>query len=986
VVLGDLQTQQFEIRLPGTAFQGPTLVTVQNTTSAPAVPAGEFTPLGAPIEITIGKQPTRLSDLATVTFKLDRAVIEKNPDPGAYWVAHYTGGEWEYLKPDEVNLDEGTISVWMDNFSPVAWGKIEVEEAIQQYTENKAVAEWGQAQVDEQVNGAITALLNPILDKFGFTEEGNKELVTKIFTDPEYGKLKEAIEKGNTGDISEKLGTLVGSNLQIILENKQLDQIWVNKTQIVGPVTAVTENLATVAALAQALGNASGGNYEEAASILVKDVATNFIKGSATPVQVILALKGAGEDAAKFLNDRMFEQAYQVWATGSTAGMGMTQKHAYQDVGKGEFKNVWDQSDYVRRQLTDSYMNKGFTDRGKAAEQAKEDLRKQFEARQEKESEIAQKEKEIKDLLGVFERGLNDYPTLEKFLFPLEKGFLGITAPVEIPPKEKLDELLKIVETIKKDTGTTTVGGKLKPGVLQEQDLLLLASALIDSRPTLYDPDYRSLEYLKILKRYTFSISAPPNISAGKGMTGLSYSFTAKGNNIGEYPTYKWFVNGINETLNPNSDSFSHDFISPGEYTVKCRASWTSDMSGHYSIPTEAVATLTFNISGPSELKINVSPTMPSGKGAADTSYVFTATGTAIPVGAEYTWTLKYAADEKVQSSKTNTLTGALRSPGEYTLSCLAKWKEKTSGGQVDREAVAAPLAFAIPLTISPILLDGEAGNSYTFTIENGDSPPGGTYYKWLKDGTAQTGKAATIAIAFPDKGTYTIEAQLVATASGNVIARDQVEANIAAATPTPAPAPEVRVPVNGSLNIGSVPAGADIYVDGQKLSYQTPHKFVDNIEAGIYHLVLKKAGYLDHPAKVTIGAGQLTDMNPTLVKIESKQESPTQPTQPTQPTPPAKDPQTSCNCIQPYQQKFYLGDAIASCKSQGKKDCNFRLDIIKPWTYDPAFKGCVGTWKLMQQIYDPVTKQYNWYSVASANPGVVDLGTAQDRCNAMQK
>jgi len=66
---------------------------------------------------------------------------------------------------------------------------------------------------------------------------------------------------------------------------------------------------------------------------------------------------------------------------------------------------------------------------------------------------------------------------------------------------------------------------------------------------------------------------------------------------------------------------------------------------------------------------------------------------------------------------------------------------------------------------------------------------------------------------------------------------------------------------VKGSLIIGSVPSGADIYLNGQSLGYQTTHNFVNNIDAGTYTVGMKKAGYKDYSATAIVASGRLTEL-----------------------------------------------------------------------------------------------------------------------------
>jgi hypothetical protein len=99
--------------------------------------------------------------------------------------------------------------------------------------------------------------------------------------------------------------------------------------------------------------------------------------------------------------------------------------------------------------------------------------------------------------------------------------------------------------------------------------------------------------------------------------------------------------------------------------------------------------------------------------------------------------------------------------------------------------------------------------------------------------------------------------------------------------TVTVAAQQEPQQSAKGSLKIGSVPAGADIYINGQKQNYQTTVNFT-NVEAGTYTVGLKKAGYKDYSATAIVADGRLTEL---WAKLEAIQSTPT-PTPSPQPAP----------------------------------------------------------------------------------------------------
>ena len=67
-----------------------------------------------------------------------------------------------------------------------------------------------------------------------------------------------------------------------------------------------------------------------------------------------------------------------------------------------------------------------------------------------------------------------------------------------------------------------------------------------------------------------------------------------------------------------------------------------------------------------------------------------------------------------------------------------------------------------------------------------------------------------------------------------------------------------------GIISAGSSPSGARIYLDGTDTGFNTPAT-LNSISAGIHTLVLKKSGYNDYPASVTVTSGQTSSISATL-------------------------------------------------------------------------------------------------------------------------
>jgi serine/threonine-protein kinase len=69
--------------------------------------------------------------------------------------------------------------------------------------------------------------------------------------------------------------------------------------------------------------------------------------------------------------------------------------------------------------------------------------------------------------------------------------------------------------------------------------------------------------------------------------------------------------------------------------------------------------------------------------------------------------------------------------------------------------------------------------------------------------------------------------------------------------------------PTQGFLNVGGTPEGARIFVNGRDTGKLTPSELT--LDPAVEHIVLRKDGYLDEQADITLAAGQASTFAPTL-------------------------------------------------------------------------------------------------------------------------
>ena len=138
------------------------------------------------------------------------------------------------------------------------------------------------------------------------------------------------------------------------------------------------------------------------------------------------------------------------------------------------------------------------------------------------------------------------------------------------------------------------------------------------------------------------TIIPPPDVAAGKGVTGVRYAFVASPENVPRGAMYTWYLNGQPATggIDDMQAIAEPDFFKPGSYTMALNVKWTDPAMGSQSVAN----TISFQIkSGTTTTPaatptLSISPSSAAGGMIVNTEYTFTAVmANATPTGS-YTW------------------------------------------------------------------------------------------------------------------------------------------------------------------------------------------------------------------------------------------------------------------------------------------------------------------------------------------------------------
>lgn len=491
VKLGNIAKDGVEVTIPANTFAKPTEVCLINPDKAPKYASKEMTGFGAPIEISVGEESVRLQQPVTVRMKFDPARLGADLESGSLYMGYYNGKQWQYIKP-AVDRENNIMSFTTSHFSLFGQAKLTVDQRIEQYTHNAALADWAQDQSDEMTNAAAEKVIDHILqDKLGISDETTKgKVLNSLLKDDEWGGMLKNLANGDVEGFNQDLQVLAGKK---IVEN-------VPKSTLSKALGGLTSDfgVGTVAKASEAAGYLAEGRAKDAARIIGEHIADQFMITTAGKIAV-----AAIEHKISSWKNEEVEAAYQAYKNGASSKVPWW---GYQ-VEKGNFDDVWSQMGGAARQLEleaiaaqekarEEAGMPPLTDREKEKlrTMVEKDLKKQFEQRVKTDAEIEKKKAEYDLIMGMYkESGF-----MEKGRWGWEKGY-------EL--EQRLDVLLHFKDKLLKDTGRKFIkdgNGHTKESISVNE----LKSIAMDWFST-DDPAERQRKYVEYLKKEFGIILSP---------------------------------------------------------------------------------------------------------------------------------------------------------------------------------------------------------------------------------------------------------------------------------------------------------------------------------------------------------------------------------------------------------------------------------------------------------------------------------------------
>ncbi|MBU2566607.1 hypothetical protein KKG46_03545 [Patescibacteria group bacterium] len=457
VKLGDLDSAKVTIEIPAGAFDSATEVELVTPDKAPDYSSLEVTPIGSPIEIK-SSGDVRLNEKMTVTFAFDPAELPPDTYADQLQASYYNGVSWDYLKPTNVDMENGLMTVDIYHFSLLGKNKVSDEAVLtKQWIHSQALDDTMRDNINDVSDEIANKMVEMTLAKMGINDKSiSGSVLSDILTDDAYKDMYDQYQNGDVSGFNQNLAILMGKKIASRVPES------VFKSALEGLAGDAAED---VEAVSKAAGYAAEGQYREAAKIIGEQIADKFLITTAGKI----AVEVVDYQIQSWKSDEV-EAAYQAYKKGSDSYF-----YGYNN-DPGDFDTVWTQMRGVRRQLmieAIAKQNEARRDAGmpqldeREMDMVRDGVRRsferQFKSRLEKDIIVEQKEKDLQMLMNKFQ---------EANFLDRNFGPKGLQKHQDL--KVRMDVLYHFTQRMMKDTNRFNLNDKqgfLVDGALSVHDI-----------------------------------------------------------------------------------------------------------------------------------------------------------------------------------------------------------------------------------------------------------------------------------------------------------------------------------------------------------------------------------------------------------------------------------------------------------------------------------------------------------------------------------
>ncbi len=435
IVLGDLEKYDVAVYVPSQTFDSETTIILSNPKRNPQIDTKSFAPLGSPVSLDARGGQKRLNKPVRVTIAIDSL---ENVRDGSFYIADFNErNKWDYIVPDEINVEKRTVSFTTYHLSTFGVVNLGREKNVEDFVNRKSIERWARANIRDVTIQARSDAVTEILRYFNLnSNKSASELVkNKVAEECPDSALSLYLAGRDSAGFTRTVADSVSTNIPKILTPDELERTLREVCQ-----------QSWIAQLApEAPDLLSKGNLDKATVKIMNGISAEFIMPRVENIWVDLA-----DRKANIWSRAEVEKAYQVYREGSDQS-----RPLWGYVAKaGNFDELWDQMRGVKVEITDDATVSYCRIAGKNPEQltlkektlitqeTKQALKKQFDERAGHETDIEIIKKENTAMVNL----LNGKNLLK----------IGSSNPA-FSSNDDLDTLMervyKTVDRVKKDTG-----------------------------------------------------------------------------------------------------------------------------------------------------------------------------------------------------------------------------------------------------------------------------------------------------------------------------------------------------------------------------------------------------------------------------------------------------------------------------------------------------------------------------------------------------
>ena len=314
--LGDNKKTGYLIEFEADAFEESDNISLKvlSDEEAEAFINQDFEFVNNPVELTYGEQENvRLGVPALMSVKLPKDADEFSD----YFFANYYDGEWEYLIPNYIDLDNNTAVIEVAHFSFWGFGRLSEEEQIKNFASNLANLQWQRSKLKDNLNATLNRQYNDLFASLGVSDSNIRQKLTMDMID---FLENEMYEPGSDFSVYAPISTLAtmanaisdGKDGRVEMQDALLEIVGKGLFQIMQKDPSQFSMIAGVTGgLSRAAGSLMEGDTEAALQGVADALRTNFVVRLAD--DLLTLAKETGEYAVELWTKAELEKAYKAY-------------------------------------------------------------------------------------------------------------------------------------------------------------------------------------------------------------------------------------------------------------------------------------------------------------------------------------------------------------------------------------------------------------------------------------------------------------------------------------------------------------------------------------------------------------------------------------------------------------------------------------------------------------------------------------------------